>query len=91
MFSVTSGISLLQDIGSTCNLFSVDLTGFENLSGTRSDEAIAHSRQTKSCIVLYFRKKRIEIKHQRMIEAAYPLHGRGWGGLKTQNEVKMLI
>jgi len=83
MFSVISGISLLKDIGSTRNLFSVDLIGFENLLGTRSSEAIAHSRQPKSCIVLNYRNKRIEIKHQRMIEAAYPLHGRGWGGLRT--------
>jgi hypothetical protein len=30
-------------------------------------------------IVLYFRKKRIDIKHQRIIETAYPLLGRGQG------------
>ena len=31
---------------------------------------------------------RTDVKRLRMIEAAYPLHGRGRGGLRTLDEVK---
>jgi hypothetical protein len=44
--------------------------------------------QVKSCIVLCFKKKRIAIKRLRMIETAYPLLGRGRGGLRTLSGVK---